>query len=77
MLIFNNKEKVYRVLIFSIIFLIILSVIELFIEKKVHFAIERIPMFYGIFGFLCAFLIIVITLLAKKIGLTKKEDYYD
>lgn len=76
-MLFNNRLKIYRTLIFSIIFLVTLSIIELFIEKKVHFEVERIPNFYGFLGFFSALIIILIALLLKKTGLSKKEDYYD
>lgn len=56
---------------------LILLFIEVLTKKYVHFSVEKIPSFYTILGFLFAYLIIFITYLAKKIGLNKKEDYYD
>ncbi len=78
MVIFKGKEKTYRSLVISCFVLVLLALIEFTLkEKKVHFRVEKIPSFYSILGFICAYIIILITNLAKKAGLKQKEDYYD
>ena len=53
-----------------------LAVADLFIEKHVHYAFEKIPFFHAAFGFV-AFTLIVLTGRPLRRLLMRKEDYYD
>ncbi len=62
---------------FLIALLIGLVIIDFFIKKQPLFAIERIPAFYALYGFLGCALIVAISKIAGKVFLQKREDYYD
>ena len=56
--------------------LVILLVLDLFIPKHGHFALENAPSFYAVYGFIaCVSLIFVAKLL--RLLVKRKEDYYD
>ena len=54
----------------------LLAVIDLFLEKHVHYAFEKFPFFHAAFGFV-AFTLIVLTGRPLRRLLMRKEDYYD
>ncbi len=50
----------------------------LFVSKEhVHTALERIPGFWSIFGFVACILIIVFSKWFGHMGIMTREDYYD
>ena len=53
-----------------------LALIDLFLEKHVHYAFEKFPFFHAAFGFV-AFSLIVLTGRPLRRLLMRKEDYYD
>jgi len=53
----------------------LLFLVNLFVHLHGHFAVEAIPGFYGIYGFIAfAFIVIATKYLREVIG--RKEDYY-
>jgi hypothetical protein len=72
----DNTENQARVRKYFYVSLIILLVVDLFIDKHAHFAWEAVPAFYAVYGFVaCVSLIFVAKLL--RLLVKRKEDYYD
>lgn len=58
--------------------LIVLVVIDLFVPKEeALFPGQAMPGFMAVYGFVSCTLIIVISKLIGKMGISKKEEYYD
>ncbi|MDD2373475.1 MAG: hypothetical protein WC109_06140 [Syntrophomonadaceae bacterium] len=57
--------------------LIGLVLIDPFMEKHPVFAVEKLPAFYAIYGFLSCALIVAVSKIIGKLWLQKREDYYD
>ena len=54
----------------------LLFVVDFFVEKHPHYAIENAPNFYGFYGFFgCVFLVLTAAQLRKI--LMRKETYYE
>ncbi|MGR3318203.1 MAG: hypothetical protein ACUZ8O_06945 [Candidatus Anammoxibacter sp.] len=74
---FDKPKNVNRLLMFLFGSCIALLIIDFFIHKHGHFAMEEWPQFYAAYGFVSC----VILVLAAKYGLRKivkrKEGYYD
>jgi len=73
----DKSKKKLRIGLIVIFLLIVTVIIDVLTNKKVHSNLEKIPAFYAFFGFISAFLIILVTYLMKKTGLKKEESYYD
>lgn len=55
-----------------------LVVIDIFVDKHhAHTAIEHIPGFWAVFGFIACVLIIIISKWYGHLGIMTREDYYD
>jgi hypothetical protein len=54
----------------------ILLAIDVFIAKHGPFAVEHVPGFYGIFGFVACVALVLIAKQLRRI-LMRPEDYYD
>lgn len=75
---FFDKEKNIKIL--KILFytaLIILALLDLFVEKHPHYGWEHLFGSYAIYGFLSCIFIIVVSKMLGKFFLQKPEDYYD
>jgi hypothetical protein len=46
-------------------------------KEEAHTAIERIPAFWSIFGFVACALIVIVSKWFGHAGIMKREDYYD
>ncbi len=69
----KNVELIWRGLI---VICVALFVADFFFEKHPYFAIENIPNFYGIYGFIgCVFLVLAAAQLRKI--LMRPENYYE
>ncbi len=73
----DKSKKRLRIGLIAVFLLIVTVIIDVLTNKKVHSNLEEIPAFYAFFGFISAFLIILVTYLMKKAGLKKEESYYD
>ncbi|MCX7771067.1 MAG: hypothetical protein N2202_08320 [Proteobacteria bacterium] len=71
------QKKLLKLFVINLIFLIFLIISGYFFVHHYYFYIERLIGFYAILGIASSFIIIVLTNLLKKIGLKKKENYYD
>ena len=81
----DNDSKTYwldkpgnvRLLLRALIgFGVLLALGDLFYHKHAHFAVEEIPAFYAIFGFIAFVGIVLAGKYLRKI-LMRPEDYYD
>ncbi len=58
--------------------LALLVVIDCFVDKEhAHTAIEHLPGFWSIFGFVACTLIIIVSKWFGHLGIMTREDYYD
>jgi len=58
--------------------LALLVVIDVFVDKEhAHTAIEHLPGFWAVFGFIACALIIIISKWFGHLGIMTREDYYD
>lgn len=73
-----NVRKILRVFfaLCALIFLLDLTEYVGLFEKKIHFGIQRVPGFYGLYGFVGC---VILVLVAKglRVFLMRPEDYYD
>jgi hypothetical protein len=54
----------------------IAALADLFYHKHVHFWWERLFGFYGVYGFVCCFLLVLAAKELRKVVM-RDEDYYD
>jgi hypothetical protein len=74
---FDKPENVKRVLRGFWGVLVVLLVIDLFIQKHPHFPWEEWPEFYAVFGLVaCVFLVLAAKYILRPL-IKRKEDYYD
>ena len=71
----NVKRFLYSFLIFSI-FIAALDLVFVSHEKHVEFDFEKIPVFFCLFGAGATLLLVLVSILLRKI-LMRDEDYYD
>ena len=74
---FDNPRNVKILLRSFFSSLVILLIIDFFIQKHPHFAWEEWPQFYAVYGFVAC---VVLVLAAKYILrplVKRREDYYD
>ena len=74
--IFDRPENVKRFLVFFYISLVVLLIVDFFIDKHADFPWEGATNFFAVYGFgSCVLLIFIAKLL--RIFLKRDEDYYD
>lgn len=54
----------------------ILALVDLFVHRHIIFAIEKIPAFYALFGFVACVVLVWIATWMRKF-LMRDEEYYD
>jgi len=54
----------------------LLALADFFYHKHPHFEVEEIPVFYGLYGFVCFVFIVFAGWLLRKLVM-RDEDYYD
>ncbi len=69
----KNIEWIFRILLATCIALV---GVDFFLHRHTHFDWEAIPGFYGMFGFVTFWVIVIIGKNLRKI-LMRPEDYYD
>jgi len=73
-----NVRKILRVFFVLCAVLVLADLLEYagVFEKDIHFGIQRVPGFYGLYGFVGC---VVLVLVAKgmRVILKRPEDYYD
>ena len=75
--VFDNPKNNQRVLYGFIGSLVLLLVVEPFVNKHPYFSWEEWPGFYAVFGFVaCVFLVLVAKYILRSL-VKRDEDYYD
>lgn len=75
--IFDNPKNLQRVLYGLFGSLILLLILDLFIEKHPYFPWEKWPGFYAIFGFVACVLLVLAARYILRPLIKRDEDYYD
>ena len=73
---FDKPKNVQRFLKVFFGSLVVLVVIDFFIDKHPHFPWEGAPAFYAVYGFVSCVALIFIAKILRKI-VRRDEDYYD
>lgn len=74
---FDKRENVKKFLYGFYSFLVLLVIIDLFIEKHPFFGFDGYPSFYGAYGFVgCVLLVLAAKYILRPLVM-RKEDYYD
>ena len=73
------RDRLKTVKLVCIGVLVLLAVLDVLLvsNEEGHPAIERIPAFWSIFGFLACVLIILLSKWFGHLGIMTREDYYD
>ncbi len=75
--IFDNPKNIQRLLYGLFASLILLLVLDLFVEKHPYFPWEEWPGFYAIFGFVACVLLVLAAKYILRPLVKRDEDYYD
>ncbi|MBI4979422.1 MAG: hypothetical protein HZC28_18240 [Spirochaetes bacterium] len=72
------RRHMRAVIVTSCIVMAALIVLGIFVDKAhAHTEIEKLPAFWAVFGLAACIVIIVVSKLLGRIGVSKREDYYD
>ena len=74
----RNVDKVfYGVCALCVLVIVIdLVLFPLLMDKEIHYGIERFPNFYGFYGFVACWLLVLAAKRLRKLVMRKK-DFYD
>jgi uncharacterized membrane protein YdcZ (DUF606 family) len=74
----DRLKTVIRVCVGVLVLLVIVDAIPALVDKHhAHTAIEKLPVFWAVFGFVGCVFIIIASKAFGKAGIMKREDYYD
>lgn len=75
----DRLSLVVRVCIAVLVLLVLADAIPAIVHKEghVHTALEKVPGFWSIFGFVACVLIVLLSKWYGHAGIMKREDYYD
>ena len=54
----------------------ILAALDLVVTRHIETAVERVPFFYAVFGFVACVALVLVAKLMRRV-LMRREDYYD
>lgn len=54
----------------------IVAALDLIVHRHIEIAVERVPAFYAVFGFVACVALVLVAKLMRRI-LMRREDYYD
>jgi TRAP-type mannitol/chloroaromatic compound transport system permease small subunit len=70
--------SVIRWCIAALVLLVVIDAIPAIVDKQsAHSSAERLPAFWGIFGFIACVAIVYVSKFYGSLGINRKEDYYD
>ena len=69
----KNVDKIFWALVGACA---LLAAADLFLHRHVHWSWEELPAFYGVFGFVAFWCIVIVGKHLRKV-LKRDEDYYD
>ena len=73
---FRDRLSTVIKICYGVLALVVL--IDVFVDKEhAHTAIEHLPGFWAVFGFIACTLIIIISKWFGHLGIMTREDYYD
>ncbi|MDX1455028.1 MAG: hypothetical protein R3217_06205 [Gammaproteobacteria bacterium] len=73
---FDNPKNVDRLLKGFYACCIALFLVDFAVHRHIYQALEKIPAFYAIYGFVACVLLVLVAKEMRKV-LMRKEDYYD
>lgn len=74
----RHLKAVIRVSIAALVLLVIADAIPGIVSKhEAHTALERIPGFWSVFGFLSCVVLVIGSKAFGHCGIVRREDYYD
>jgi hypothetical protein len=74
---FDSPKNVNRLLATFFSSLVVLLVIEIFVRKHPHFAWEKWPEFYCVYGFVACVVLVIVAKYILRPLVMRREDYYD
>lgn len=74
---FDKEENIKKLKINFYILLVLLVILDLFIEKHPHYGWENLFGAYALYGFFACVVIVIVSKLLGKLWLQKPENYYD
>ena len=72
----DDPKNVSRLLNFFYVICVILFVLDFIIHRHTMHSLEQLPGFYAVFGFVAFVVLVVGSILLRKLVM-RKEDYYD
>lgn len=73
---FDKPENISKILKVFYAICILLVVADFIVHRHIYHALEQLPAFYAIYGFVGCVVLVLIAKAMRKV-LMKKEDYYD
>lgn len=74
----DRLKTVIRISYAVLALLVVIDAIPMIVDKHhAHTAVEHLPGFWAVFGFLACVLIIIISKWYGHLGIMTREDYYD
>ena len=73
----RDRLKAVKLVCLGVLVLLALGDIFLVSHDEAHTAVERVPAFWSIFGFLGCAVLIVLSKWYGHLGIMTREDYYD
>ena len=73
---FDKPKNVDRFLMVFYVICGLLFLLDFIIHRHTMHAWEKLPGFYAIFGFVAFCMLVIVSILMRKV-LMRKEDYYD
>lgn len=74
---FDKEKNIKKLKIWFYSILVLLVLLDLFIEKHPHYGWEKLFGAYPLYGFFACVIIVIVSKLLGKFWLQKDEDYYD
>ncbi len=74
---FDKEENIRKLKINFYILLVILVILDIFVEKHPHYGWENLFGAYALYGFFSCVIIVIVSKLLGKLWLQRPENYYD
>ncbi|MBF0377927.1 MAG: hypothetical protein HQK72_10660 [Desulfamplus sp.] len=75
--IFDDPQNVKRLLIIFFSSVVLLFILDFFVNKHGHFPWENWTGFYAVFGFVACVLLVLVSRFILRPLVKRKENYYD
>lgn len=74
---FDKEKNIKTIKVWFYAVLILLVILDLFVEKHPHYGWEKLFGSYPLYGFFSCVAIVIVSKLLGKFWLQRDEDYYD